>query len=140
MNPIRVMLAAGLLTVTGDAISSTQVYEVDPAYRSEVVEILRELLDVGMSEFGGSVELLPTGQIVVDTYTDARQEQIRVVLEAIARGERLNARLTIEHELQELHIELALTKGEFVVLGAGTSGQIVEDGVLALVVNWPDDD
>ena len=215
----RLSLAACLLAVAAQAQAVSRIYDVHPAYRQEVVEILSDMLDVDMHEFGGSARLLPSGQILVDTYSEARQEEIRAVLEAIAaqepeptptiqlrywvlhgfRGQddaaslpstldrvireiedahgdlgfeildaatlssrsgevgvfendrweivqqtyasgeqdRINATLTIEHEMQELHIQLSLARGEFVVLGAGTSAQIVEDGVLALVVNWP---
>ncbi|MGD8339242.1 MAG: hypothetical protein PVH89_00590 [Gammaproteobacteria bacterium] len=221
MKSLRIPLAACLVTASLQAQAATEIYDVRPAYRQEVVDILSGMLDVDMREFGGSVQLLPTGQILVDTYSDARQEEIRAVLEAIASKEpeptptirlrywvlhgvagaedasdlpstlddvvreledvhgdlgfeildaamlssmsgevgvfendrweivqqafasgeedRINATLTIEHEFQELHIQLALTRGEFVVLGAGTSAQLVEDGVLALIVNWPED-
>lgn len=220
MNPSRLSLAACLLIIALPAQAGTALYDVHPAYRQEVVDILSDMLDSDHSDFGGSARLLPTGQILVDTYSDARQEQVRAVLAAIADQEpeptptiqlrywvlhgvsgesdasslpstldgvireledahgdlgfeildaatlssrsgevgvfendrweivqqtfasgeqdRINATLTIEHELQELHIQLSLTRGEFVVLGAGTSAQIVEDGVLALVVNWPE--
>lgn len=222
MKPIRILLCALSLTaVVVPALASIRVYDVDPVYRQEVYNILTNLLNRETPTLSGRVQLLPSGQIVVDTMTDERQAEVAAVLEAIANsepeetptvtlrywvllgvpdtadapalpstldgvvaeleavhgelgvrildaatvsgrsgesaalqndrweivqhanvggeGERLNARVEIEHELQELDANLSLTRGEFVVLGAGTSAQPVENGVLALIVSWPAD-
>lgn len=218
MRANRILLAVAALAVGVEATAATQVYDVDPAYRQEVMQALRRMLDTGIQEFGGSVSLLPTGQLLVDTYTDARQAEVAAVLAAIAssepeetptvtlrywvlqgepgqedaaglpgslagvideleavhgdlgfsivdaatvssrsgqgggfendrweiyqvanaNGDRLNASIVVEHEFQELSVELSLSRGEFVVLGAGTSRQIGPGGAMAVIVNWPD--
>lgn len=221
MKRLIIAVAAVALGFGPLARADTKIYDVDPAYRQEVIEILRHLLDVGNPEFGGRAELLPSGQVVVDTYSEQRQAQIAGVLDAIAHskpeptptvtlrywvlrgipgadnatglpstldgvareleevygdlgvsiidaatltgrsnesvelqndhwhisqraivggeGDRLDADLEVEHELEHLVVELSIGKGEFVVLGAGTSDQPVENGVIALIVNWPAD-
>lgn len=217
MKLFRSLLAVAVIAVSTEAAASAEIYDVDPAYRQEVLDALRRMLDSGNSAFGGTVSLLPTGQLLVDTYTDERQAQVAAVLEAIANsepdetptvtlrywvlhgapgqqddpdlpdtldgvieelkavhgdlgfsildaamvssrsgqsgglendhweiyqeananGDRLNASLVVNTEFQELSVELTLAKGEFVVLGAATSRQIVEGGAVALIVNWP---
>jgi hypothetical protein len=228
MIPTRTVLAVLALSLASAAEASTQVYDVDPAYRQEVLHVLRTLLHETEQGFSnpnlyGRVELLPTGQIVVDTLTDERQAQVASVLDAIARsrpgatptitlrywalrgvpgGEdapdlpaglagvareleavhgdlgikivdaatvtgqsgrpasfgnsqagdgrwqivqvpnananRLNASISIAHGMQELNVEVALTPGQFLVLGGGTTGGATDSGdVDAFVVNWP---
>lgn len=224
MKSLRIpLLVAGLL-IAALAGASTQIYDVDAMYRQEVVQILREMLTPninGMSDLSGEVQILPTGQVLVDTVTDKRQAEVAAILESIARnepeptptvtlrywmlhgepggrnaeglpatldgviseleavhgplgvsilsaatvsgrsgqlamfendrwgieqmavvsgeGDRLNARLIVENQFQGLEVDLALTKGEFVVLGGGSSDQVSENGVAAMVVNWPED-
>lgn len=227
MTPTRTVLAVLALSLASAAEASTQIYDVDPAYRQEVLHVLRTLLHQTEPGFSnpnlyGRVELLPTGQIVVDTLTDERQAQIASVLDAIAKSQpdatptitlrywalrgvpggedapglpeglarvareleavhgdlgieivdaatitglsgqsasfdnskggdgrweiaqvananadRLNARISIEHGLQGLDVEVALTRGEFLVLGGGTTGETGSGNVEAFVVNWP---
>ena len=60
MNPIRLLLAACALAVSAQAYSATRIYDVDPAYRQEVYEILSAMLDAEFADFGGRVQLLPT--------------------------------------------------------------------------------
>lgn len=199
------------VAVVAPAQAATRVYDVDPAYRQEVYEALRQMLDLNGS-LGGRVQLLPTGQILVDTFEDGRQEEVAAVLAAIENsdpgstptvtlrywvlqgtpgaddvavpalladavreletvhgdlGIRIldtaivsgragreafyaNERIEIMHtahaseatvnatiffasENQELHVDVSMTPGEFVVLSSGTS----EQGVMAVIVNWP---
>lgn len=224
MKIIIAGLALTLLLTTVPAGASIEIYDVDPAYRQEVFQILSRMLGESSDNAReGQVQILPTGQLLVDTKADERQAEVARVLEAIANseptetpvltlrywvlhgvpggtttagvpdtlagvvrelesihgdlaieivdaatvtgtatgmrgqaaefrsdrwritqwatvaGDRADARVAIEHELQQLNVELSLSRGEYVVLGAGTSSQIAEDGVLALVVNWPGD-
>ena len=222
MKPLRLLLATGILFAF-QAQASTQVYDVDPTYRQEVLEVLERLLNPeiqGQMERRGSVQLLPTGQILVDTVSDQRQGEVAAILASIAAHEpgptptvtlrywllhgepggenaaglpdtldevireleevhgplgisilsaatvsgqsgkstfyesevweimqevvvsgasnRLNADLFIGNEYQELAVDLTMRRGEFIVLGAGSSPTLTENGVMALVVNWPE--
>lgn len=89
MNCIRVfypVVALAALAAVAPARAAVQVYDVDPAYRQEVYEILRQMLNVDGPR-GGRVRLLPTGQILVDTIQDGRQEEVAAVLAAIENSE-----------------------------------------------------
>jgi hypothetical protein len=63
---------------------------------------------------------------------------------AHANGDRLNAYISLEQEAQNVEqfvtVELNLTRGQFLVLGAGTSQSSDSTGVLAVIVNWPEGD
>jgi hypothetical protein len=87
MNRIRISLAFAIFAIFADVAAvraaTTQIYDVDPAYRQEVYQILRGMLGSNDASIGGNVHLLPTGQIVVDTFDEARQEQVAAVLAAI---------------------------------------------------------
>lgn len=86
MSSIRLLTIVALLAVAATASASTVVYDVDAAYRQEVFEALAHLLDRNDNR-GGRVQLLPNGQIVVDTATDERQAEVAAILEAIASAE-----------------------------------------------------
>lgn len=91
MSAARPLLAAALaaaaLTVCLPLSAATRVYDVDPAYRQEVYAVLTRLLDVpGDASRSGKVEILPNGQLVVDTATDERQDEVAAILTAIARN------------------------------------------------------
>jgi len=90
MNRVRVsyaVAALAALAAAAPAQAATQIYDVDPAYRQEVYEILRQMLNLEGSSLGGRVQLLPTGQILVDTFEDARQADVEIVLAAIENSD-----------------------------------------------------
>lgn len=218
MKAIPILLAVVVCVAASPATAEPAIYDVDPAYRDEVVSALRRMLSMETRGLQGSVSVLPTGQLLVDTFSPERQAEVAAVLAAIAsaepeetpvvslnfwvlhgvpgagdasglpsaladvtreleavygehgfeildaatvssgsgqggvfesdrwtivqeasvNGDRLNASIVIEHEFQTLTVELALDRGEYVVLGAGTSREIAENGMLAIVVNWPE--
>jgi hypothetical protein len=91
MSAARPLLAAALaaaaLAFCLPASAATRVYDVDPAYRQEVYAVLTRLLDVqGDASRSGKVEILPNGQLVVDTASDERQDEVAAILTAIARN------------------------------------------------------
>jgi hypothetical protein len=223
MTPIRCLPALAVLSLAQPAGAAIGIYDVDPAYRQEVYEILQEMLEVDPNVYGevyGRVQLLPSGQILVDTPFAARQDEIGVLMAAIAdsrpaetptvslrywvlhgepggddaadlpatlaavireleavhgelgisvldaatvtgssgrratyhndrwqisqlihaNGEQLNAQINVDAESQAIAVELALTRGQFLVLGGGTSHRFEMPGVQAVVVNWPEAD
>lgn len=77
----KALLLAGLF-FSLNAAAELKVYDVDPKYRQEVYSALRGVL---MREHDpkGSVELLPTGQILIDTDA-ANHAQVVTVLDAIS--------------------------------------------------------
>lgn len=213
MTTPRLLLVLLSIACLTPAEASIRVYDVDPAYRQEIFDILTDMLDRQNPDLQGNVQLLPTGQLSVDTLTDERQEQIASLLAAIERSrptptpsvtlrywvlaggaaaangrpvpevladvvrelettygeldlrvldvatvtgrggadafyesdqleimqtassndQQLNARIFVEHELQELNVDVSLTRGEYLVLSSGTSSE----GMIAVVVNWP---
>ena len=87
MFAARLLLAAAALAVCLPLSAATRVYDVDPAYRQEVYAVLTRLLDVqGDASRSGKVEILPNGQLVVDTASDERQDEVAAILTAIARN------------------------------------------------------
>ena len=86
MSAARLFLTATALGYCLPLSAATRVYDVDPAYRQEVYSVLTRLLDVPDASRAGKVEILPNGQIVVDTASDARQDEVAAILAAIARN------------------------------------------------------
>ena len=86
MKSISILLAIGTLAAA-NVQAGPQIYDVDPNYRQEVYEVLRDMLDVGDSAYGGKVSILPTGQLLVDTWSDERQAQVAEILAAIAASD-----------------------------------------------------
>lgn len=88
MMPLRLAIACILLLVAGRAFADLKVYDVDFKYRREVFEALQQVLQAppveGRPEIStGRVQLLPSGQILVET-TPQTHAEIAAVLEAIA--------------------------------------------------------
>jgi hypothetical protein len=89
MNPYRAVILALALVLTSSAMAELVVYDVDAKYRQEVFAALRSVLqrerpgEEALSEAPGSVAMLPTGQLLVDT-TPERHIQVAAVLEAIS--------------------------------------------------------
>lgn len=202
-----------------------RVYDVDASSRQEVLRVLKSLLssEVDPSRYPqlyGRVEMLPSGQIVIDASPE-RHAEITSLLEAIGRkgvaeappvmlvywalvgvpgaedsdnvpdvlapvtrqlearhgplgfsvadaasivsasGEpatvesddwevvqtvypnqgRVNAEITIDHGAEELHVEVPLERGRYLVLGDSTT-DLDDDkrGIIAFVVHWPEED
>jgi len=87
MSAIRLLFAAAALTFCLPLSAATRIYDVDPAYRQEVYTVLTRLLEIpGDATRSGRVEILPNGQLVVDTATDERQDEVATILESIARN------------------------------------------------------
>jgi hypothetical protein len=87
MSAVRLLLTAAALSFSLPLSAATRIYDVDPVYRQEVYAVLTRLLEVpGDSSRPGRVEILPNGQLVVDTVTDERQDEVAAILAAIARN------------------------------------------------------
>lgn len=87
MSALRLLLAAAAITFCLPLSAATRVYDVDPAYREEVMGVLMRLLDVpGDPTRSGKVEVLPNGQLIVDTASEERQDEVAAIFDAIARN------------------------------------------------------
>ena len=87
MSTHRLLLAAAALVFCLPLSAATRVYDVDPAYRQEVYAVLIRLLDSPVDQTrAGKVEILPNGQLVVDTVSEGRQDEVAAILESIARN------------------------------------------------------
>ena len=87
MSAVRLLFAAAALSFCLPLSAATRVYDVDPAYRQEVMSVLMRLLDVPNDPArSGKVEILPNGQLVVDTASDERQDEVAAILASIARN------------------------------------------------------
>jgi len=84
MNSLKATVLLTGLIVFSNALADLVVYDVDPKYRQEVFSALRAVLQQESAGAGyGSVAMLPTGQLLIDT-TAARHAQVEAVLRAIA--------------------------------------------------------
>jgi hypothetical protein len=82
------VVAALSLLVSNAALADLRTFDVDPQYQQEVFTALRRILtpDEGkIPAVNGRVELLPSGQILVNADA-ATLEQVDKVLEAIRKG------------------------------------------------------
>ena len=87
MSAVRLLLATVALTFCLPLSAATRIYDVDPAYRQEVYAVLTRLLESpGDLSRSGKVEILPNGQLVVDTVNEGRQDEVAAILETIARN------------------------------------------------------
>jgi hypothetical protein len=86
MVAARVLLSSSLLVFSTWVHAEMKVYDVEPGYRQEVFDALSNILGPGGPMGGppGRVELLPSGQILVDSSPE-RHEEILAVLNAIDR-------------------------------------------------------
>jgi hypothetical protein len=89
MTPLRPALATLLLLIPSAALADLRTFDVDPRYRQEVYEALQGVLvnNPGMAAGGlaryGSLELLPSGQILIEAQPETLV-QVEAVLAAIA--------------------------------------------------------
>lgn len=82
MSRFRVPALLLGLVLSANALAELRVYDVDEKYRQEVFSALRGILS-SEHDRSGSVEMLPTGQILIDTSSE-RHEEVAAVLRAIA--------------------------------------------------------
>ena len=82
----RTLVAAICILVATPALSEMQLYDVEAEYRQEVFEVLRGILRGNISPSApayGRVEMLPTGQILIDAAAEKHAE-IAALLDSIA--------------------------------------------------------
>jgi hypothetical protein len=84
MTRARLALAALLCLTTSSAWADLRTYDVDPQYSQEIFAALRELLEVAGQDGVryGRVELLPTGQLLVNA-TPETLDEVEQLLRAI---------------------------------------------------------
>jgi hypothetical protein len=75
------LLLLGLITATS-ALAELRVYDVQEKYRQEVYTALRGVLRPPNQGASGQIEMLPTGQILIDTSAEMH-EQVAAILEDI---------------------------------------------------------
>lgn len=105
---------------------------------AELADPLREL-DAAQGPFGFT--LLDSATLTSGAGQGAvlESENIEIVQEIYPNGDRINAELVIENEFQELVVQIALNRGEFVVLGNSTiTSEDGTRGTLATIVQWPE--
>jgi hypothetical protein len=82
MTSIRLPAIALALLISGNAHADLQTYDVDPQYQQEIYEALRRILEPQGQPTQGRVQLLPTGQILVNASVETLS-QVEQVLQAI---------------------------------------------------------
>jgi len=98
-------------------------------------DVIREL----ESTYGDlGIEVLEAATVSGQSGGDAVMEtqQLVVVQSVQANDDQLNASIVLETSFQELVVDVSMTRGQFLVLNSALSS----DGVIALIVNWPDAD
>jgi hypothetical protein len=84
MSFYRKIILLLCLAFSSNVLAEFKLYDVDPSYREEVYgALLRAMVNTGMAS---SIELLPTGQILIDAVPETHQ-QVAAVLEEIRRHE-----------------------------------------------------
>jgi hypothetical protein len=83
MTLLRLPILIVTLLISGNALADLRTYDVDPVYRDEIYDALRRILEPlpGVPTYG-RVQLLPTGQVLVNA-EPATLEQVEKVLQAI---------------------------------------------------------
>lgn len=82
MTRIRALILLLGLGMTTGALAEMRTYDVDAQYRQEVYTALRGVLSTEGAKSAGGVQLLPTGQLLVNASSET-QEQVAAVLESI---------------------------------------------------------
>lgn len=82
MTVLRASMLLSMLAFSSNALADLAVYDVDAKYRQEVFAALRGVLTPEGPFPTGQVQLLPSGQILIDTSPEMH-EQIAAVLQAI---------------------------------------------------------
>lgn len=81
MTRLRFPAAALAISIASNAWADLKTYDIDPQYQQEIYTALRRVLDSGPPTFG-KVELLPSGQILVNASPETL-EQVEKVMQAL---------------------------------------------------------
>jgi hypothetical protein len=66
---------------------------------------------------------------------------MEIYQKAYASQNRINAEIMIQHQYQELEVEVSLKRGDFLVLGETTvENEKGVKGTIVFVVHWPEED
>src|SRR5687767_13863948 len=79
MTRFRLTAIALTMLISSNAWAELKTYDVDPQYRQEIYAALKNILS---SEGGARVELLPSGQILINASPETLQ-QVEQVLQTI---------------------------------------------------------
>ena len=82
MSLLRLPLIVLALVFSATAWADLKTYDVDPQYRQEIYSVLKEILAPQGQPTNGRVELLPSGQILVNASAETL-EQVDQVLQTI---------------------------------------------------------
>jgi hypothetical protein len=82
MTRFRILGLAPALVLSANAWADLKTYDVDPQYRQEIYSVLKEILAPQGQPTNGRVELLPSGQILVNASAETL-EQVDQVLQTI---------------------------------------------------------
>jgi hypothetical protein len=82
MRILRAPILLFILVFSSNALADLAVYDVEAKYRQEVFAALRGILTPERSDVIGQIQMLPSGQILIDT-SPQMHEQIAAVIRAI---------------------------------------------------------
>ena len=82
MTRLRLPAVALALSIASNAWADLKTYDIDPQYQQEIYSALRDVLNAPGQPTNGRVELLPSGQIVVNAGPDTLA-QVDQVLQAL---------------------------------------------------------
>lgn len=82
MPRLRLPVVALALSIASNAWADLKTYDIDPQYQQEIYSALRDVLNAPGQPTNGRVELLPSGQIVVNAGPDTLA-QVDQVLQAL---------------------------------------------------------
>jgi hypothetical protein len=87
MRRFKLLILLVCMALSANALAEFKLYEVDPSYREEVYQALAGVLRPGADDsLTNAIQLLPTGQILIDATPEAHQ-QVAAVLAEIRRHE-----------------------------------------------------
>jgi hypothetical protein len=82
MTRVRLLIVSLLALLSSNAWADLKTYDIDPQYQQEIYAALKDILSPQGQPTQGKVQLLPSGQILVNAGPDAL-EQVDKVLQAI---------------------------------------------------------
>ena len=82
MKHFRLLIVLVCMAFSANALAEFKLYDVDPSYREEVYGVLARALrpQQGVA-LANSIELLPTGQILIDAMPETHQQVAAVLAE-----------------------------------------------------------
>lgn len=87
MRQSKLLILLVCMAFSANALAEFKLYDVDPSYREEIYGALASALRPGQEySLTSAIELLPTGQILIDATSEAHQ-QIAAILEEIRQQE-----------------------------------------------------